>query len=147
MFKAHVTTFSAPPLAILTESQRAIMKKERCRVLGLAGLQNPQVQASLKLTEEQSKSIADIQARRGPQYDMSNTRAMTTSVSTQECGKRSEEFHKPAMECVQKIRVFMDRQSEDIASVPSEEQRSALSAMTRYEFPRDRGIGVPAGTL
>jgi hypothetical protein len=120
------------------------LERERFRGLGLAALQNPQVKATLKLTEEQSQAIADIQSRQGPQYEMSAMQPMTTPVSPEEFRKRSQEFQKRSEEYGVKAREFMDRQSEDIAAVLSDEQRITFTEMTGYKFPRDRGIRVPA---
>jgi len=147
LLRTHVVKFSAPAKAILTESQRATLEKERFRGLGLAALQNPQVKATLKLTEEQLKSIAEIQSRQGPQYEMSTMQSMTTPVSPEEFQKRSQEFQKRSEEYGVKAREFMDRQSEDIAAVLSDEQRMTFSQMTGYKFPRARGIRVPATSL
>jgi hypothetical protein len=144
LFKAHIAKFSAPALAILTESQTATLEKERFRGLGLAALQNPQLKAALKLNEEQSRSITEIQSRRGPQYEMSAMQPMTTPVSPEEFQKRSQEFQKRSEEYGVKAREFMDRQSEDIAAVLSDDQRITFTQMTGYKFPRDRGIRVPA---
>jgi hypothetical protein len=71
----------------------------------------------------------------------------TAPVSTEEFQKRAAEFHKRAQENGQKIREFMDQQSEDIAAVLSEEQRASFSELTGYRFPRDRGLKVPAISL
>jgi hypothetical protein len=147
LLKVHIAKFTAPALAILTESQRATLEKERFRGLGLAALNKPQITATLKLTEEQSRLIAEIQSRRAPHYDVPAFAPTTAPVSPEEFQKRSEEFHKRAQENGQKIREFMDRQSEDIAAVLSEEQRAAFSELTGYRFPRDRGLKVPAISL
>lgn len=147
LLRTHVVKFSAPAKAILTESQRATLEKERFRGLGLAALQNPQVKATLKLTEEQSRSIAEIQSRRGPQFGMSTAQPVTATVSPEEFRKRSQEFQKRSEEYGVKAREFMDRQSEDIAAVLSDEQRMAFTQMTGYKFPRDRGIRVPTTSL
>ena len=58
-----------------------------------------------------------------------------------------EEFHKRALESSQKIREFMDRQSEDIGAVLSDQQRITFTQLTEHQFPRARGIRVPATSL
>jgi len=78
---------------------------------------------------------------------MSTMQSMTTPVSPEEFRKRSQEFQKRSEEYGVKAREFMDRQSEDIAAVLSDEQRITFTGMTGYQFPHDRGIRVPATSL
>ena len=140
LLNAHNRQFHTKSVGLLTAAQSSTLEKERFRGLGLAALQKPQIKAALNLTEEQSKAIADIQTRRAPQMELPTMQEMATPVT-------QEEFHKRALESSQKIREFMDRQSEDIGAVLSDQQRITFTQLTEHQFPRARGIRVPATSL
>ena len=140
LLKAHNQQFHAKAISLLTVPQLAVLEKERYRGLGMVALTRPQVVATLKLTEEQSKSIADILAQPAPNLPLP---MILPSSTPEEFQKHAEEFHKRARENGEKLAAHHRKLSEEIHAVMSEQQCAKFTEMTGFVLQKNSDKNEP----